>query len=78
MANVGVLAEMRKCINFFDVRVFNPYALTHRRQTMSSSFNANEREKRQYNKRIVEVEHGRSSSSPLVDVEDPAFPLVSG
>ena len=30
---------------FFDVRVFNPYALTHRRQTLNSSFNANERER---------------------------------
>ena len=50
---------------FFDVRVFNPYASTHRRQTLSSSFNANEREKkRQYNQRIVQVEHG--SFTPVV------------
>jgi hypothetical protein len=50
---------------FFDVRVFNPYASTHRRQTLSSAFNSNEREKkRQYNQRIVEVEHG--SFTPVV------------
>ena len=50
---------------FFDVRVFNPYASTHRRQTLNSSFKANEREKkRQYNQRIIEVEHG--SFTPVV------------
>ncbi|XP_028417275.1 uncharacterized protein LOC114541674 [Dendronephthya gigantea] len=50
---------------FFDVRVFNPYASTHRRQTLSSSCKANEREKkRHYNQRIVEVEHG--SFTPVV------------
>ena len=30
---------------FFDVRVFNHYASTHRRQILNSSFNANEWEK---------------------------------
>ena len=50
---------------FFDVRVFNPYASTHRRQTLNSCFNANEREnKRQYNQRIIEVEHG--SFTPVI------------
>ena len=50
---------------FFAVRVLNPYASTHQRQTLNSSFNANEREKkRQYNQRIIEVEHG--SFTPVV------------
>ena len=49
----------------FDVRVFNPYASTHKRQSLTSSFNANEREKkRHYNQRIVQVEHG--SFTPVV------------
>jgi hypothetical protein len=56
---------------FFDVRVFNPYASTHRYQSLASSFNANEREKkRKYvlsaNCRdrgsIVEIEHGSFTS----------------
>ena len=54
-------------------RGFNPYAPTHRRQTLGSSFNANERvKKRLYNQRIVEVEHDsfqapshRSCSAPM-------------
>ena len=29
---------------FFDVRVFNPYASTHRNQSLTSTFNNNERE----------------------------------
>ena len=35
---------------------------THQRQTLSSSFKANEwQKKRQYNQRIVEVEHGSNT-----------------
>ena len=71
---------------FFDVRVFNPYASTHRRQTLNSCFNVNEREKkRQYNQRIIEVEHG--SFTPVAFQRlwlwwlwkrNTAFPLFSG
>ena len=50
---------------FLYIRFFNPYASTHRRQTLSSSFKANEREKkRPYNQRIVKVENG--SFTPVV------------
>ena len=59
----GFLQRCEKA--FFDVRVFNPYASTHKRQSLTSSFNANEREKkRHYNQRIVQVEHG--SFTPVV------------
>ena len=50
---------------FFDVRVFNPYALTYRNRSLSSNFKTNEKEKkRQYNQRVIEIEHG--SFAPLV------------
>ena len=50
---------------FFDVRVFNPYASTHRNQTLTSSFNNNEKEKkRHYNERVIRVEQG--SFTPVV------------
>ena len=49
---------------FFDVRVFNPYALTYRNRSLSSNFKTNEEKKRQYNQRVIEIEHG--SFAPLV------------
>ena len=50
---------------FFDVRVFNPFALSHLKQNLQKVFTANEKEKkRQYNSRVIEVEHG--SFTPLV------------
>ena len=50
---------------FFDVRIFNPYASTHRNQSLASSFKNNEKEKkRQYNERVVRVEHG--SFTPVI------------
>ena len=50
---------------FFDVRVFNPYASTHRNQSLASAFNNNEKEKkRHYNQRVIQVEHG--SFTPIV------------
>ena len=50
---------------FFDTRIFNPFALKHRRQNLAKAFKSNEAEKkRSYNQRIIEVEHG--SFTPLV------------
>ena len=50
---------------FFDVRVFNPFAPSHLKQNLQKVFAANEKEeKRQYNSRVIEVEHG--SFTPLV------------
>ena len=50
---------------FFDVRVFNPFAKRHLNQKVDRAFSSNENEnKRHYNQRIIEVEHG--SFSPLV------------
>ena len=48
----------------FDCRIFNPYASTYRNQSISNVFKANEKEKRRYNQRIVQIEHG--SFTPLV------------
>ena len=64
--DIAAMGFWQRCEKaFFDVRVLNSYASTHRRQTLNSSFNANEREKkRQYNQRIIEVEHG--SFTPVV------------
>ena len=50
---------------FFNVRVFNPFAKSHLNQKLDTAFSSNENEKkRQYNQRIIEVEHG--SFIPLV------------
>eukprot|EP00794_Sanderia_malayensis_P005044 gene5044-biopygen4106 len=50
---------------FFDVRVINPFAKSHLSQKLSTAFSSSEKEKkRQYNQRIIDVEHG--SFSPLV------------
>ena len=50
---------------FFDVRVFSPFAQSHRNTSLSQCYKKNEREKRRaYDQRIREVEHG--SFSPLV------------
>eukprot|EP00794_Sanderia_malayensis_P014696 gene14696-biopygen11793 len=50
---------------FFDVRVINPFAKSHMSQKLSTAFSSSEKEKkRQYNQRIIDVEHG--SFSPLV------------
>ena len=50
---------------FFDVRVFNPYALTYRNSNLSQNYRRNEQEKkRAYDERVREIEHG--SFSPLV------------
>ena len=48
---------------FYDVRVFNPFAKSH--QKLDTAFRSNEKEKkRQYNQRVIEVEHG--SFTPLI------------
>ena len=50
---------------FFDVRVFNPYAPSHRGTTLVQCYRRNEQEKkRAYEERVREVEHG--SFSPLI------------
>jgi len=50
---------------FFDVRVFNPFAKSHMSSKLETVFNANEAsKKRQYNQRVIQVEHG--SFTPIV------------
>ena len=50
---------------FFDIRVFNPYAQRYSTQSVKSSYIINEKEKkRQYNRRILEVDRG--SFIPLI------------
>ena len=49
---------------FFDVRVFNPFAKSHLNQKLETAFTSNEKKKRHYNQRVIEVEHG--SFGPLV------------
>ena len=50
---------------FFDVRVFNPFAQSHRNTPLTQCYKKNEQEKkRAYDERVREVEHG--TFSPLV------------
>ena len=50
---------------FFDIRVFNPNAQRYSTQSVKSSYIINEKEKkRQYNRRILEVDRG--SFTPLI------------
>ena len=50
---------------FFDIRVFNPFAPTHRNQKLTNVFSAQEKEKkRAYGQRVIDIEHG--SFTPLV------------
>ena len=50
---------------FFDVRVFNPFAPSHRNTPLTQCYRRNEMEKRRtYEEQIREIEHG--SFSPLV------------
>ena len=50
---------------FYDVRVFNPIAKRYRNMTITKACELNEKEKkRNYNQRILEVEHG--SFTPIV------------
>ena len=50
---------------YFDIRVFNPFAPTHRTSTLSQCYKRQEREKRRaYEERVREIEHG--SFTPLV------------
>ena len=44
---------------YVDIRIFNPIAETHMKKSLKEVYEANEQEKkRQYNDRIVNVEHG--------------------
>ena len=50
---------------FFDVRVFNPFAKSHKRHTLEAVFKQNETiKKTAYNDRVIQVEHG--SFTPIV------------
>jgi hypothetical protein len=50
---------------FLDIRIFNPNAFSYRNQSIDATYRRHELEKkRQYNARILEVEHG--SFTPLV------------
>ena len=50
---------------FFDIRVFNPMTQRYGSQELTKAYEINKREKkRQYNERILDVEHG--SFTPLV------------
>ena len=52
---------------FIDVRVFNPFAPSHANQTIQSTCRKNEKDKRrQYEKLVIEIEHG--SFTTLSDV----------
>ena len=52
-------------VAFFDVRVFNPTAKRYVNQELRKSYEVNEKEKkRQYNERILQVEHG--NFNPLI------------
>jgi hypothetical protein len=47
---------------FFDVRVFHPFARSHVTRKLQVAFKGNENEKkRQYNKRVIDIEHGSFS-----------------
>jgi len=51
--------------SYFDVRVLHPGALSNEKKTLEKMYSDQEDEKkRQYNSRIIEVEHGRFT--PLV------------
>ena len=48
---------------FFDVRVFNPFAPSYRNTSLSQCYRRNElKERRAYDERIREVEHGSFST----------------
>ena len=60
----GFWGSNRQCA-YFDVRVFNPHAPTNCNQNIAASYRRHENEKRrEYEKRVVEVEHG--SFTPIV------------
>ena len=73
--NVNITGEARADIvargfwisgqwTFFNIRVFNPIARGYGSQELTKAYEINEREKkRQFNERILEVEHG--SFTPL-------------
>ena len=44
---------------FFDIRVFNPFAKSHLKNSLDSVFRSNETSKKKaYNSRVIQVEHG--------------------
>ena len=44
---------------FFNVRIFNPFALKHRRRNLDKVLIINETEKKKsYNQRVIQIEHG--------------------
>ena len=60
----GLWGKDRQC-TFFDVRVFNPFAQSHQKTSLTQCYHRQEQEKRRhYEERVREIEHG--SFSPLV------------
>ena len=54
---------------FFDIRVFSPFAQSHRQTSLSQCYKKNELEKkRAYDERIREVEHGSFSPPCLLNI----------
>ena len=50
---------------FCDIRIFNPLAECYRKQKLANAHSTNEKaKKREYNKRVLEVEHG--TFAPLI------------
>ena len=63
MSAQGVWGERHQRA-FFDVRVFNPHAPSNFKSTQTAVYRRHENEKRSYQQRVLEVEHG--SYMPLV------------
>ena len=51
-------------MRFFDIRVFNPSAQSHRNTLLAPCYRCNEMKKRVYDERVRVIKHG--SFSPLV------------
>ena len=49
---------------YFDVRIFNPFAQSYANSSMSKCYRKHELDKREYEERVREIEHG--SFSPLI------------
>ncbi len=62
---------------FFDIKVFNPFAKAHISRSLKAVFKSNEEgKKREYNERIIQVEHG--SFTPIVASAFGGFGVETG
>ena len=60
-----IIIIIRYAKALFDVKVFNPFAQSHLRQSLESVFRQNERAKKtSYNSRVIQIEH--ASFTPIV------------